>query len=118
MPQYDIIKQVVLCIGHTNKERRITLEAKALNILNDLSEHIFIKINSCNSTIQEMGWIEIKSHNDYDIWYILSGDVYVKVGTKIYTASEGDIVFFYPNMTYTAYNDKYNCEFISILILK
>jgi AraC family transcriptional regulator len=87
---------------------------KSLDILNDLSEHVFIKINSCNSIIHEKGWVEVKSHFDYDIWYILSGKLCIEVGAKKYTANEGDIVFFYPYMPYMAYNNTHSCKFVYV----
>lgn len=90
------------------------MRKNALSILNDLSEHISIKINSCRSTVQNSGWIESKSHNDYDIWYIISGEIYIKIDTTIYTARQGDVIFFYPNMPYIAYNDKEDCNFIYV----
>lgn len=91
-----------------------TVKKKALDILNDLSEHISIKINSCRSIAQSIGWLESKSHEDYDIWYITSGEVFIKVGDTIYTARQGDVVFFYPNVPYIAYNDKSGCNFVYI----
>ncbi len=91
-----------------------TGEKNPLDILNDLSEHITIKINSCRSIFQNKGWIENKYHNDYDIWYILSGEVYIRIGSTIYTVRQGDVFFFYPKMPYTAYNDKEDCKFIYI----
>jgi len=91
-----------------------TAEKNPLDILNDLSEHITIKINSCRSAVQNKGWIESKYHNDYDIWYILSGEVYIKIGSSIYTARQGDVFFFYPKIPYTAYNDKVDCKFVYI----
>jgi AraC family transcriptional regulator len=91
-----------------------TVRKNALSILNDLSEHISIKINSCRSAVQNSGWIESKSHEDYDIWYITSGEVFIKVGDTIYTARQGDVVFFYPNVPYIAYNDKSGCNFVYI----
>ncbi len=87
---------------------------KYINILNELSEHINIEINSCSHDYHDDKWIENKVHKDYDIWYIKSGEIGIDVDGNIHTASEGDIVFFYPDMPYTAYTYNRECSFIYI----
>ncbi|NSW91115.1 MAG: helix-turn-helix transcriptional regulator [Firmicutes bacterium] len=85
---------------------------KYINILNELSEHIIIRINSCNNVYHDSEWIENKAHEDYDIWYIKNGKIAVNVEGKTHLASAGDIVFFYPGMLYTAYTYDRKCSFI------
>jgi AraC family transcriptional regulator len=83
-----------------------------LDIFNELSEHINIKINSCNYMCHDANWIENKTHIDYDLWLILDGTITVEARGKILKAGAGDAVLFYPNIPYMAYTSENSCHFI------
>lgn len=85
---------------------------KKLDIFNELSEHIYIKINSCRNEFHDSSWVESKSHMDYDLWLLLEGDMAVETGGKVFRAYAGDAVFFCPAMLYTAYMGSCGCRFI------
>lgn len=85
-----------------------------IDILNELAEHVSYKINSCKADAHNGGWLEKKVHKDYDLWLMLEGQVFVEMNGTVYTAEEGDIVFFYPGMPYSATTGQAGCRFIFI----
>jgi AraC-like DNA-binding protein len=87
---------------------------KDLSILNDLSELINIRINSCNLQKHEADWREQKIHKDYDVWLIKKGHVCVEINATRFDAHTGDIVVFFPEIMYSAYTFDKECEFIFI----
>jgi AraC family transcriptional regulator len=85
-----------------------------MNIFNELSEHVTIKINSCSEQIHDANWLENKVHYDYDIWLILEGVVFIQIDGMTHTAREGDVVLFYPGIPYTASAGLEGCRFLFI----
>jgi AraC family transcriptional regulator len=85
-----------------------------VEIFNELSEHIALRIHSCLEIEHDKEWMERKIHKDYDIWLITSGCITVETGSSIFTASSGDLVCFYPHIPYLATTDEAGCRFIYI----
>jgi AraC family transcriptional regulator len=85
-----------------------------INIFNELSEQITVRIRSCNDELHNRDWIENKLHSDYDIWYITAGYVHIKTNEGEVRAETGDAVFFYPNIPYNAWTGEVGCKFIYI----
>lgn len=83
---------------------------QVLSIFNELSEHIFLKINSCQSCSHEAFWGETRIHNDYDLWFVENGTVCIDVNGKVYTAKEDDFVLYYPNTPYHTYTENTACK--------
>ncbi|GAA3413301.1 AraC family transcriptional regulator [Paenibacillus hodogayensis] len=81
-------------------------------LFNDLSEHITLRISSYNSILQPAGWIESKSHYNYDLWLIQEGRIEISAGSERQVAAAGDLVFFYPKVPYTATNGEEACRFV------
>ncbi|WP_127579105.1 AraC family transcriptional regulator [Paenibacillus koleovorans] len=82
------------------------------DLFNDLSEHVTLRITSCNTVLHPAGWMESKSHLNYDLWLIEEGAVQLSVGEYMHTALPGDLVLFYPHLAYTAANGETPCRFI------
>lgn len=82
------------------------------DLFNDLSEHVSLRITSYNTILHNAGWVESKSHHNYDLWLIQEGQVEIKAGKRIHTATAGDLVLFYPGIPYTAMNGTKACRFI------
>lgn len=83
-----------------------------LNIFNELSEHISLKLSSCVLCAHEKYWQDIKIHSDYDLWYMKDGEAYITVCDKNYHIKAGDFVLFYPKIKYTSYTLAKPCELI------
>ena len=87
---------------------------QSLSLFNELSEQIILTINACNHEFHGGFWLESKIHQDYDIWMITSGRVEIQTCDLLFSASAGDIVFFYPDCLYTASTHASGCSFIYI----
>jgi len=87
---------------------------KTLDIFNELSEYITVKINSCREEFHDRTWIENKVHKDYDMWFILDGHVGIEINGLSYSAAEGDVILFYPGVPYSAYMGQDGCRFVYI----
>jgi AraC family transcriptional regulator len=85
-----------------------------MNIIDELIEYVDLRINNCGHMTHEAGWSEEKVHPDYDLWYIMSGEVTIDYLNKKSTAYEGDIVFFNPGVPYSAYCLSEQCTHIYI----
>ena len=83
-----------------------------LNIFNELSELIMLRINACSEISHPQDWIENKNHLDYDLWCIKEGKIEIHIHDKVFLASKGDLILFSPNMTYTAKSVDSGCSFI------
>ncbi|WP_160674061.1 helix-turn-helix domain-containing protein [Clostridium sp. C8-1-8] len=83
-------------------------------IFDQLYNYINVTVNSCCDISHSAFYQEKKTHTDYDIWYILDGEVTVTLNNKEYTASKDDVIFFYPNVCYEAAIIEDYCEFIYI----
>lgn len=82
-----------------------------LNILNELSEHVILRINTCSEIYHPEGWSENKHHRDYDLWYLQEGQLEIRVHGQVHLASEGDLILFSPKVAYTATALKSGCRF-------
>lgn len=85
-----------------------------IDILNDLADHITIKMNSYVEINHPKDWTESKMHTDYDLWLIIDGNMFIEVNGITYEAISGDLVFFYPELPYTSYMGPNGCRFIYI----
>ena len=82
------------------------------NIFNELSEHVMLRIYSSREVSHPGGWVESKRHRDYDLWYVREGSIEIRIHEQVLLAAEGDLIFFSPNVTYTATNLGTGCRFI------
>lgn len=85
-----------------------------ISIMDELSEHLTLRTNSCSKQIHDGNWNEYKKHSDYDLWFITKGSVRINMDGIQHTANQGDIVFFYPYMPYSASTTEESCSFIYI----
>lgn len=85
-----------------------------IDILNELSEFITLRMKSFHENTHAAGWIEHKAHLDYDLWFIEQGAVELLIEGKKHTAGAGDVVFFSPGIPYRASTYEEGCRFIYI----
>ncbi|WP_271753626.1 AraC family transcriptional regulator [Cohnella sp. JJ-181] len=85
-----------------------------MEIFNELSEFISLRMKSCRSYAPGGDWIEHKAHADYDLWLVQSGTVKVQIAGIEHTAHPGDAVFFYPRVPYIASCGGEGCRFIYV----
>lgn len=83
-----------------------------MHLFKELSEHVMLRVYSCMDVSHENGWIESKAHADYDLWFVLSGSIHVRIGDDAFEARAGDAIFFYPHVLYTSYTEDEQCRFI------
>ncbi|QAA32883.1 AraC family transcriptional regulator [Clostridium manihotivorum] len=83
-------------------------------IFDQLYNYINVTINCCCDISHSAFYQEKKTHSDYDIWYILAGEVTITLNNNKYTASKDDVIFFYPNVSYESAILEGYCEFIYI----
>lgn len=83
-------------------------------LFNDLSEYVTLRILSCNSMAHKAGWVERKSHHDYDLWLVQQGQITIRTGDVDHIATAGDLIFFYPHISYMATNGEEGCKFIYV----
>ena len=57
-------------------------------------------------------WHEHKTKSNYTIWNIYEGNVWIEMNEQLHKACPGDVLFFYPGDTYTAYTDESGCSFL------
>ena len=57
-------------------------------------------------------WKERKTKTDYTLWHLHQGRLWIEMNGQIYTASQGDVVLFYPGDTYRAHTDEQGCSFL------
>jgi AraC family transcriptional regulator len=82
------------------------------DIFNELSEHVALRIHSCVSIAHKSDYVESKSHHDYDLWVVRSGQIEIQIEEKKHIASAGNLVLFYPQVPYTARAGAEGCQFI------
>jgi AraC family transcriptional regulator len=82
-----------------------------LNIFNELSEHVMLRIYSSREVVHPNGWVENKQHQDYDLWYLHEGQIEIRIHEQVHLASEGDLILFSPKVPYTATNLGAGCRF-------
>lgn len=85
-----------------------------LDLLGELSESVFLRMNSVFDPSHHGKWVENKAHSDYDVWIIQSGTVQITINEREHIAKPGDIVFFYPNIPYTATSISERCHFVFV----
>ncbi len=90
----------------------MVLPMDSLDIFNELSELIKLRINSCSEVVHPNSWIERRQHKDYDLWCIQEGQIEIRMKEKAYLASEGDLILFTPKIAYTATTLSTSCKFI------
>lgn len=84
-----------------------------MNIFNELSELIALRIHSCNESNHPKYWVESKLHNDYDLWLVREGQIDISINGKIHQAKEGDLILFSPKVAYTASTTtEQGCRFV------
>lgn len=88
------------------------LTVDSLDIFNELSDLIKLQLNSCSEVAHPNSWIERRQHKDYDLWCIQEGQIQIRIQEEVYLASEGDLIFFTPKVSYTATTLSSSCKFI------
>lgn len=78
----------------------------------NFSEYITLRMSSYLEQTHDSTWTEHKSHSDYDLWFITAGSVQITIDGIEHKAEPGDVVFFYPDMPYTASTTGELCRFI------
>lgn len=78
------------------------------NYFSNLS--LYIKLHRFIS--HDNAWYEQKTKNNYTIWNIYKGTVWIEINEQIHKAGPGDVIFFYPGDTYKAYTDEDGCSFL------
>lgn len=92
------------------KQREMT----DVELLNDLSEFISVRMKSFREQSHDGNWFEHKSHGDYDLWFIQAGTVRLTVDGAEHIAGPGDVVFFYPGIPYMASASAEGCRFVYV----
>ncbi len=88
---------------------------RKLDVFQELSEHMTLRIGACQSIAHEADWSETKTHQDYDLWFVSGGRVEVRMnGKPPVSAVAGDVVFFHPDVPYAASAGPDGCEFIFV----
>jgi AraC-type DNA-binding domain-containing proteins len=85
-----------------------------IEIFNELSEFITLRIKSYREHAHDGFWVEHKVHPDYDLWFIQSGTIKIHIGETEHTVNPGDVVFFYPQHSYMADTIDEGCHFINV----
>lgn len=84
-----------------------------MELFNELSEFITLRMKSCRGEEHSRDWIEHKAHTDYDIWFIQSGTAKIQIAGIEHTARQGDIIFFYPHIPYIASSEE-GCHLVYV----
>ena len=74
------------------------------NYLSNLS--LYIKLH--RFIHHDKTWHEHKTKNNYTIWNIYEGNIWIEINQQIYKVSAGDV----PGDTYKAYTDESGCSFL------
>ncbi|MFV0343005.1 MAG: AraC family transcriptional regulator [Anaerocolumna sp.] len=85
-----------------------------MDIFNELTEYINIRMKSYRRLDHEINWREHKSHIDYDLWFVLAGDVDITINGTTHTAVPGDVILYKPHLPYIASAYRCNCQFIYV----
>jgi AraC family transcriptional regulator len=86
----------------------------SMNIMDELIEDVELRFHNCGTSTHQKGWSEKKKHPDYDLWIVTSGEVTLDYRGEKSIALEGDMVFFNPEVTYTASCSNEPCSHIFI----
>ncbi len=71
-----------------------------------------LQIKFCHYCRHDADWRETKTKTDYTIWNIHKGSLVIQIGERELTASEGDVLFFHPGDSYTAFSRDECCHFL------
>lgn len=82
-----------------------------LNIINNMLSNISINIKLSIFCRHKKGWTEHKTKANYTLWCIQSGSLFIEMNNKTFSATAGDVVFFYPGDTYKMYSPT-ACSFL------
>ena len=86
-----------------------------LDVFQELSEHMTLRIGPCQHVAHDADWSEAKTHQDYDLWFVSGGRVDIRMqGKPPLSAGAGDVVFFHPDVPYAASAGPDGCEFIYV----
>lgn len=83
-----------------------------VRLLDELSEHVMLRIHSCMNVHHSRDWLEKRVHPDYDVWLVLSGHISIQMLGKSELAKPGDLIFFSPDKPYIASTEGEGCSFI------
>ncbi|WP_055107359.1 helix-turn-helix transcriptional regulator [Paenibacillus ihumii] len=92
----------------------MNMKMKDMGIFNELSELISLRMKSVFALAHDGKWVEHKAHIDYDLWFIQSGIVTLRIDGIEHQARAGDVVFFYPGIPYMASTTGQGCRFIYV----
>lgn len=92
----------------------MNMKMKDMGILNELSELISLRMKSVFALAHDGKWVEHKAHIDYDLWFIQSGILTIRIDGIEHQARAGDVVFFYPGIPYMASTTDQGCRFIYV----
>ncbi|UOQ84728.1 AraC family transcriptional regulator [Gracilibacillus salinarum] len=84
----------------------------SVDIFNELSELVTVRINSCSEVEHPNSWIERRQYKDYDLWCIQEGQVEIRIQDEVHIASEGDLILLSPKVAYSATTPSDSCIFI------
>lgn len=83
----------------------------SMKIFNELSEHVALRIHSCNEASHPSNWVESKLHKDYDLWHLQTGQIEIRIHDSVHLASAGDLILFHTHLPYTANSIGKGCHF-------
>jgi hypothetical protein len=106
------MKIISICLKVRKVTPLVNRSLRGTEIFHELAEHVSLTIHYCQEAIHDKNWTESKVHPHYNLWFIRSGYVHVKIGDVSARAKPGDIVFFYPFVPYTAETEQVGCRFI------
>lgn len=84
-----------------------------MDIFDEVLGGISLKIVNGNLVCHTESWRETKTKLYSTVWSIKRGNVHINIYGAEYVAKEGDVIFFSPGDTYTAWTDT-GCEFVFI----
>ena len=83
-----------------------------MNTQNSYLANMSLSIKFCHNIIHDENWNEKKTKTHYTFWCVHEGSFLLKINGRLFTVSEGDVVFFYPGNRYRAYTDGTKCSFL------
>lgn len=84
----------------------------SFKMIDDITSNLSVRIKRSYCTRHSADWVESRTKLDYTLWNIMQGNIYIEVNGISYTASEGDVVIFYPGTAYSAATDSDGCQFL------
>lgn len=74
--------------------------------------HLSMHIKFCHFCFHGRDWKETKTKIDYTLWNLYEGSLSLEIDGQKMTASAGDVLFFHPGDTYTAFCNGDCCNFL------